>query len=294
MPIQPENKLAVPNLPSIPAEQEDLIAWAADISRLYSSFARDVVQRFNLHVDQPYAHPKSWATWKIPRPSFKINTSDSSQVVVAASSSQPVNFLIGDTLLQATSTLTMDLDTAGAGGLRSGLSKAANTIYYLYAVNNSGSAALLADTNAPSAGPSGYTDWTYLGAFMTLPGSTAIAAFASAGGVYLASVDLGTVSHSGDTSISGQTIIGPATAKFSLGEILVSGTAVGGSAIVTGFNDTTNMVQSSVLQVLGLENHVFHIISLASANTIYLKTNNAANTAYWRVNGWIEDPTEYP
>lgn len=56
----------------------------------------------------------------------------------------------------ATSTLTCNLSTTGAGGLDTG-SLVALTLYYVYAVVSAGALALVASTSPPSTGPSGFT-----------------------------------------------------------------------------------------------------------------------------------------
>jgi len=66
----------------------------------------------------------------------------------------------------AASPLTVSLDASGRGGIDTG-SKATDTWYYIYAVppaTAGGSFACVASVSAPTAGPTGFSAWKYLGA----------------------------------------------------------------------------------------------------------------------------------
>lgn len=292
MAIQPENKIFPHVVPQAPDSEDELLDWAKSESSSMEELTRQVVDKYNSHIDQTHAHPKSWPVLRIPRPSFKSKVSDTSQLIVPASTAIPARFVIGEKLYEIYSDLTLDLDTSGVGGLRTGLSKAANTIYYLYTVVSGSSVGLIADTNAPSTGVSGYTVSTYLGAFATIAGA-AIAQFVSHRGKFISPATIQEQSHTGDTALTALTVRHPVTAKFGIGTAKITGTVAGGTNFVTGFNDSTNATHSVVLQVNGIENHNTFEVELDSPTTVYVRTGNAANTAYWRVLGWIEDPTEW-
>lgn len=290
--VQQDNKIFPHVVPGPPDAEDQLLDWAKDISVALQDLTRQTVDKFNLHIDNSQSHYKAWETSKRIKPWFRSNISDTSQVVLPASATAPVYFVIGETLFEITSDLTLDLDISGVGGLRTGLSKAANTIYYLYAVKSSDTVALIGDTTGPLTGLTGYTDWTYIGSFATIAGS-AVAQFMSSGGRYISSASLNTVSHTGDTTISGQTLFAPETAKFSIGDILVDGVTAGTVALVSGFNDTNNMTIRQALQVNGITNSNEAVVAVVNPTLIYLKVNNAGTTATWRVHGWIENPWDY-
>lgn len=78
-----------------------------------------------------------------------LSISDTTEVELAAST-----LLINGVKSVSTTALACDLALSGIGGLDTG-SIAANTVYYIYAIDDSGSVALIASTS--SSNPSGYT-----------------------------------------------------------------------------------------------------------------------------------------
>lgn len=72
---------------------------------------------------------------------------------------------VGGKQLSTNSALSINTATTGAGGLDTG-SLAADTLYYAYAVNNSGTLAAVASTTSPTGGgPTGFTASKLVGAF---------------------------------------------------------------------------------------------------------------------------------
>lgn len=291
MPIQPENTVTPFLIPPTPQKKEELLKWAQDVNLILNAVNRQLVNTFNLHINQTYGHPKSWATWKTPRPSFVWVSSTS--IKVPASASKPINLLIGGKLLQATSDLTLSINGTGPGGLDTG-TKAANTDYYLYGINNAGSPGLLASVTDPNTGPTGYTDWTYLGAFATDSGAATITPFISNNGFYYADASLDSKNITGTTTQTARTFSSlPVTAKQAYGIVSSSGANVNVSSTAFGTNNSGYdgiIVQSQVANVL---NYSQGFVSIFTAQTIYLQVSNVGNTTTFFLLGWVENPAEF-
>jgi len=73
---------------------------------------------------------------------------------------------VGGLQFKNTSALALDLTTNGVGGLDTG-SLVANTQYFVYVVNNSNAAGIIASTEDTDNGPSGFNSWKQVGAFET-------------------------------------------------------------------------------------------------------------------------------
>lgn len=82
-------------------------------------------------------------------------------ITIPASSETPVNIKIGSTIYTQTIDATVDPSISGAGGLDTG-TLAVDTVYYLYAINDSGLNYVLS-ANDPFTGPVGFTEYNYLG-----------------------------------------------------------------------------------------------------------------------------------
>lgn len=164
MPIQPENKIFPVIVPPSPGDLDSLVRWASDLTKAFNDLSSQMIQKFNLHLDQTNAHPKSWAVWRLTRPEFAYSATD--KIVVSASPTQLRYFSIAGTLLEISSDIFCDIDGTGPGGLDEG-TKQPTTTYYVYGINNGGVAAIISSDNAPSTGPVGYEEWTYLGSFTT-------------------------------------------------------------------------------------------------------------------------------
>lgn len=293
MPIQDEKKVPAFLVPQTPEGKDDLIKWAQETNKVLNQINRQFVSYYNLHLDNPYAHPKAWDIWRVYRPYF-FSTSASTTLTLPASSSLPVNFLIGGTLLQVTSNLTMDLNTAGPGGLRSGLTKAANTVYYLYGVKNAGTVALLSDTNDPNTGPSGFSDWTYLGAFVTITAAATIVPFQSVNGRCELDVRTSHVTQTGSTSFVSKTITIPTTARFCSGLLEVTGaTTTSASATVAGTSAPSDVAHTidNLSATLTTKGQVF--LPIFTPQTVFLQTLVAGNTVGFWVLGWQENIQEW-
>ena len=233
-----------------------------------------------------------------PKPGFRASA-DKSRIIIDASANRPAFFIIGGDLFTSTSDLTCILAVSGAGGLVSSVTS--NAIYYLYAINNGGSLALIADVRSPHSadgnnGPRGFSPWTYVGAFATNSSSQADP-FRSFGGRYQ-TMDHGvaggtSVNHTGTTNDTKKTLILPTTIKFLSGVLRVSGGTIGQTGRITGgtaFSGTYYWVLDSATASV---TQGFFTFPMEDPPNVYVDIGNAAQTLrFWPV-GWIEDPSEW-
>lgn len=232
---------------------------------------------------------------KFQKPGFKfVSGADNKTIRVEATSTAPKFFKIGNEILTLETNLNCSFARNGENGLQTGLTIAASTFYYVYAIRGTNGVALLADVQPPTQGPAGFQDWTYLGALNTESGSAIIANFVSYNGRYQQTdVRVEQVSHTGDTNVTAKTIRMPQTAKYVIGMAAYGGAAAAGdNGFITG-----SSAANDTYPIAGLVNSLDHFgymeIPLQTYNTIFLRTDNGANAVYWRSTGWIEDPTEY-
>lgn len=90
-----------------------------------------------------------------------------------------VRITVGGQQYSPASDVAVNLAVNGFNGLDVG-SLAANTLYYIYAVQQSGILGLVASTAAPSTGPSGFLAWKEVGRFRTAYASAVTREFAIA------------------------------------------------------------------------------------------------------------------
>lgn len=231
------------------------------------------------------------------KPGFKTNPADLSQLILSATATSPACVFIDGKIYANVANVTLDLDTAGRNGLDTG-AKAAATIYYLYAIPAASGRTfdLVCSVTAPTTGPTGFSSWSYLGAFATYPGTTSIIPFTSVGGVYRTCGDyLDLVTQTGSVLNVAKTIRSPVTSKVVIGtcNYVCTGTAgsagsISGDAIAAG-----SSWAEAVGQVVGLANECEISVAVATATTVYLFTSVAGNTTRLAVRGWIEDPCEW-
>lgn len=293
MPIQSDNRLFPNLIPGPPEDEAELLEWARDTAGALQDLSRQLVDKFNLHTVQTHGHPESWKTWRLKRPSFRASLTDTSQLILEASSTYPKHFVIGGALFETTSNLTLDLDTSGVGGLRTGLTKANSTVYYLYAVNNSGSVALIADTVAPSTGLTGYTNWTYLGSFVTTTAAAFFPFWYMDGVYHHGNGDSGLDVDSSDTSATAKTFIISAVAKRLMVRMSFAAINAAGDVIGVGPTSSTITVLKTNTTTVAQSPTGFAIVPVLTALTMYVNVTNAADTARFRPLMWAEDPTEF-
>ena len=295
MPIQPEAKIFPHVVPSAPAQGKDfketienLISWSQDLTLQINDLTKQIVDKYNSHIDQAYAHPKSWTTWRLPRPSFQY--ASSTTIKVKASAAIPARFLVGSTLLESTADLVCDLSGTGYGKLDTG-TVAANTTYYLYCVSNFGNPALVASVSAPATGPTGYSDWTYVGAFRTNIGAATVPGFTSTRGRFLCDQYFGGVSHNAASWASKSLTLVPAHAKAVLGFLEHGSGGAGATGQVSGLSGQASPGGYVQQQVVAVSNNRYVEVELQTAQTVFLYAS--AGTCGFYTVGWLEDPTEY-
>jgi hypothetical protein len=82
---------------------------------------------------------------------------------------------IGGQQFLYSSAITINFATTGINGLDTG-AIAANTLYYIYAVQSSNTPGLVASLAAPTTGPTGFTSWKEVARVRTFLGSAGLAA----------------------------------------------------------------------------------------------------------------------
>lgn len=277
--------------PIVPEDEKGIAAWAGDMNIAIADYLQQVENVFNAHVTNQYAHPPAWAVWRLKRPHYKYY--DNNRVVIPASIGGPVHFSVGSKLLQITADIYADLTVSGVGGLNSGVSRSANTVYYLYVVNNNGDAVTLVDTSPPSTGPTGYDDWTYVGAFIT-DSSANVPPFMSYNGVYRGDYAFSTTT--GITSTSFVTINlspFPDTAHMAWIRLLCSSS----SKTVVAYLSGRNVAPYYVFQVkdpTGSSDQDWddRYVPLYTPKTVYARLSGSGSLSVYCY-GWWEEPTRW-
>lgn len=182
-----------------------------------------------------------------------------------------------------------------AAGQNAGLdtgAEASSTWYYLYGVLVGGSFGVVASATAPTAtydtdlSGTSYDTNVYLGAFYN-NSSSDIVAFGQNGNRFDLHDRTGSVSHTGNITLTSKTIIAPATATHIYGRIEASGT-VGASLCQVNGNNAANDELGQLLSVSGTPNYAFVLVPVVAATTVYLKVDNSANTVNFVVLGWLD------
>jgi len=305
LPIQPENKIfphIVPPLPertkNLAEDLDNLYAWIADQQKSLDELNRQVVDKYNAHIDGTHAHPKAWAKWRLKRPGYYNDTAGGTTVTVSGSVGVPAMFVINGELFEITSDLTCDLSgAAGAGSIDTG-AIAANTPYYLYGIKNSSTVALIASVTTPVTGPTGYTGaWTYLGACATTSSSATFRAFTSVDGfsLYDGNIETETISTPEDSYVSKAFASCPITAKKGWFRIHCdpdsAGVGAGFIAYISGDGNVSSVL--SVCPVNGQNAYNYGWVNFHTAKTVHLYISDLSISATAGLKGWQEDPMEY-
>lgn len=294
MPIQIDEKVFPHLTPPSPVTEDQLLPWAKEISRALDELNRQVVDKYNLHTVNPEAHPKAWKSLKVNRPAMKSVSGSTNLLRCEASVTELIRFIIDGQIYETSVSLDMNLDVAGPGGLRVGLTKAAATIYYIYAILDNGVVALLGDTVAPTTGPTGYSVWSYLGAVSTLAGSAAFPAFRVANGFTQFSDQVSSDYTETNAAYQAKTLAIPAHASHVYGMLYISavtaGTVLGNISSKNGggsfLHAETNAVATGRAFSTGF-------VPIETSQTVYMKVETGTGTVNFRINGWLEDPTRF-
>ena len=222
------------------------------------------------------------------KPNFQYQSIKS--LIVPATSKTPAYFIIGNKIYLSTKNIECNLI---GSGLATGLTLAASTVYYLYAILISDNVSLVADTNDPTVGPRQYKIWTYLGAFVTTSG-TNVMEFVSNNGFCLCDDEIQIVTHTGDTNFSATTLNPfPITAKMVYGLAGITG-AAGTGGLISASGTSGHQALTVINEVAAGTAYNTGFIPILTTNTIYIKTQSAAGTVEFDSLGWVENPSEYP
>lgn len=229
------------------------------------------------------------------KPMFYTLLADPSQVIVPGSAGSPSVVMIDGKMYANTANATCDLDTAGRNGLDTG-AKAANTSYYLYAIPPASGRTfdVVCSVTAPTTGPTGFSSWSYIGAFATDQGAATVTPFRSVNGTCIYTDTIETETHTGGTTSNAETFSAlPVTAKAAWMMISLTPSAANQSGRCTGISSTTYDSISIVGQVAAQAIRGLGWIPIFTNNTIYLRVSNAAASLDGNLQGWRENPMEY-
>lgn len=254
-----------------------------NISALTCAGAVDLNSTVDLGTQVTYGLPPV-AMYRAPAVSMEWST-------VAAILVKSGRYFLNNKVYTNSSDITWTWVAAGQnGGLDTG-AEASSTWYYMYGTLIGGAFGVVASTTAPTAvfdtnlsGTSFDTN-VYLGAFRNDSSSNIIRFWQSINKTTL--LTNATVSHTGDTNFTSKTIIIPATASFVIGRISQVGNAgVEGevSPLSTGSSSEYNI--ASQVSSIGVFGQL--IVPINTAQTVWLKTGNAANTTSFLPLGWID------
>jgi hypothetical protein len=312
--IQPENKIFPHIQPPLPRETgnirddvKELFRWIGDQQKGFEDLIRQIVDKYNLHVDGTHAHPKAWQKWKVPRQKYYVRSAPGTVITVPASTTVPALFVVDGELFEIYSDLTCDLATGGAGGLDThpGTAIAINTPYYLYGIRNSDTVALIASANSPTTasadgtgnGPEGYEKWTYVGSAATRTAAANFREFEANNGFVMHGAD---IERQSENTTAGAYVAKvfpsiPLTANkvyMGLWAAPTAGVGAGDTTYIGG--NGSNYTFLTRVQVNGTTMFDYGWVEIETAQTVYVYTTNTRTTAWLLLVGWMEDPTEYP
>lgn len=244
---------------------------------------------------------------RMPRP--RLVYQDVSTVRIEATPVTPAQLVIADALLCVESDLVCDLAVPGYGGIDVA-PVAERTVYYLYGIVDSvAGVGLIASANPPGAdGPTGYSDWTYLGAFVTGPGGV-IAPFVRYGN---RTVGIGTDSRLLELDPAIDAVMPAATQPIPL----PATTRVAALRLIARTDNSTvtgnGLLKASREEGVGGINtlaHEFHVIDGFDNRfdfDMYVEDPTSRIWVHWSVQpnpawnaalllrGWVEDPAQFP
>lgn len=242
-------------------------------------------QRFN-HAAGDFQNP-----YFTPQPSYGYRNSYT--VAILASELKPLYFNISGKLYRVTSDILCNINLAGADGLDIG-TKSADAIYYLYLVVTDRPRAIASLITPDNGGPSGFTEYKYVGAFRTGSASV-VPSFKSVNGVMaidgFATVDA-TVAN---TAIAAFTLYVPVTASMvKLRAQFTAVNAAGDFLALTSVNDSSTTFNAARATSTTASNNALTWVWAPITNrVIYASTTSASDSVQIKSYGWIESPWEY-
>lgn len=231
---------------------------------------------------------------RIPRPSFNWNSSDTSQMLVPASSAKPAIVKIGTTFYTNTSTATLDLDTSGRNGLDTG-SKAANTVYYLYAIPPTSGTTfdVVCSVSDPNTGPTGFASWSYLGSFKTV-GSSAIPECTYANGIFQYMLEATDITF--NSSVNSNKTINSSNVSTSV-HVRCTWTAINSAGDTFSIGPSTSneiiVLKASATTVSGQSPKCVWITTPTARQIGGQVSTSTSDSVDVKLLGWMENPTNW-
>lgn len=226
------------------------------------------------------------------KPSFKTNTSDNTQIKVPGSSTSPACVFIDGKLYVNTSDATLDVNTSGRNGLDTG-TVASNTPYYLYAIPATSGRTfdLVCSTADPSTGPTGFSSWSYIGAFCTFSGSATLPYFQSSDGITQFHLESESESLTSATRTSKTFQTMPTLVKRALFQMSITSGASDKTGIISSTDSATDAA-AITRQSNSVDNKAWAWVPIFTAQTIWM-TSDTSSTFVVELYGWQENPKEY-
>ncbi len=302
-----KEKRIIPHLvDKTPTTKEELLPWAQDMSTALNTLNRLIVDQFNGHIINPYAHYSSWKASRSNRNPFYNTSNAGTSITFPASTKKPIILVTGETrqvtqpkgytAISSTANITCNLTNTGINGIDTG-AIAANKVYYFYAVVNGAEVGIIASLNDPTVGPTGYNygEWMYQGAASTYSGAANFPMFSSSVGTCIYAHPIKTQNHTGTTTHTAFTFAGlPLNAKFGYFSINVTG-IVNGTGSISGSSVSGQYTLLQNTNVATSKNYSGpSMIPLIEAQKIYAKLSNASVSMDIDLLGWTEDTTESP
>ncbi len=288
-----------------PTTKDELLEWAKDVSTSLNTLNRLIVDQFNGHIVNPYAHSSSWKASRTNRNYFYNATNAGTSITFPASTKKPLILTTGETrqvtqpkgykAYATTSNVICNLANTGINGIDTG-AIASDKVYYFYAVVNGEEVGIIASLNDPTTGPTGYNygEWMYQGSASTYSGAANFPMFRFSTGMTVYGQSIKLQAHTGTTTHTAYTFNGlPTTAHFGYFLISVTGVANGGGSI----SGSSTSGQFTMNQQIGsaAANTIWSgpsLVPLIESKKIYAIISNAGITMNIYLLGWLEDPSE--
>lgn len=235
-----------------------------------------------------------------PKPMIYQDTFNTTEVKVFATAAAPARVIINGTVYTNTSDKVCDSTVSG----RNGYVDSETSIRYLYAIPpTSGTTfdVVMSSVDPGSGGPTGFPNWSYLGAFTTMQvppvtGDWDVKVFRSKNGVYKLMGDFGgsNDNHTGDTSWTSFSMPAPVTA-IGLSGMLGIGGVVGAYGKLSGSSTPGSQeFQQQCQNLSAITWLAIQLVYTVTAGTAYYQTSDAAATVRFFSNGWTENLSDYP
>ncbi len=232
----------------------------------------------------------------LKRPAFRSSNSSTLDVFVPASKASPAKVYIKGTVYTNETNSDCNIADVGRGGLDIG-SVTANKVYYLYSIpaETGSTFDLVASASAPTTGPHGFTDWSYIGAFTTDDTATVNPFYSSKGEYISTDILLQTGSTNSDSVVSNQIENVPDGIKFFYGAVFVrSIDNTGYYGIASGDTNLTRGLRQYVTNTGNAYTTAYGFIPALAGKLIYTHVSDSRANMIFALQGWVEDPSEYP